>query len=64
VYSTSRPLLYVVRPVWQGQAGNLSARRPNTEVAVLPKVGHALFVDDPARFNALVEAFFRRLVWP
>jgi non-heme chloroperoxidase len=64
VYSTSRPLLYVVRPVWQGQGGNLGAHRPNTEVVVLQKVGHALFVDDPARFNALVIGFIRHLVWP
>jgi len=64
VYSTNRPLLYVVRPTWAGQAANLAAHRPNTETVVMQGVGHALFVDDPARFDGVVEAFIHRLVWP
>jgi microsomal epoxide hydrolase len=64
VYATGRPLLYVVRPKWEGQAGNLAAHRPNTETAIMRGVGHALFVDDPARFNAVVESFIRQRVWP
>jgi pimeloyl-ACP methyl ester carboxylesterase len=31
---------------------------------VLQGVGHALFVDDAPRFNALVRDFIGRRVWP
>jgi microsomal epoxide hydrolase len=64
VYATDRPLLYVVRPRWAGQAANLAAHRPNTETVIMQGVGHALFVDDPQRFDGVVEAFIHRLIWP
>ncbi|MEO8713681.1 MAG: alpha/beta hydrolase [Acetobacteraceae bacterium] len=64
IYSTDRPVLYVVRPGFAAQADNLERGRPNTETAVFTQVGHALFVDDPARFDALVSGFIRRKVWP
>jgi non-heme chloroperoxidase len=64
VYSTSKPVLYVVRPHLAGQAANLQAHRPNTESVVLRGVGHALFVDDPARFDALLQGFIHSRIWP
>jgi microsomal epoxide hydrolase len=64
VYAASRPLLYIVRPRWAAQAANLAAHRPDTETIVMHGVGHALFVDDAARFDASVESFLRRRVWP
>jgi microsomal epoxide hydrolase len=64
IYSTSKPVLYVVRPSFEAQAQNLQARRPNTETALFADAGHALFVDDAARFNALLGSFIRRRVWP
>jgi microsomal epoxide hydrolase len=64
VYSTARPVLYVVRPRWAGQAANLAARHPNAETVVMDGVGHALFVDEPERFDLLMESFIRRRVWP
>jgi microsomal epoxide hydrolase len=64
VYATHRPVLYIVRPGLSGQAGNLQAHRPDTESVVLHGVGHALFVDDAARFDALVQGFIHRRVWP
>jgi microsomal epoxide hydrolase len=64
VYSTDRPVLYVVTPRLSGQAENLRLHHPTAESVVLQGVGHALFVDDPARFNALVLDFVRRRVWP
>jgi non-heme chloroperoxidase len=64
IYSTARPVLYVVRPSFEAQAENLQARRPNTETALFADAGHALFVDDEARFNALLGSFIRRRVWP
>jgi hypothetical protein len=38
------------------------ADRPNTDIAVFPKAGHALFVDDSKRFNALLAAFLQAAV--
>jgi non-heme chloroperoxidase len=64
VYGTDRPLLYLVRPRWAAQAENLARNRPDTESAVFSNVGHALFVDEPARFNQLLASFLRRRVWP
>ena len=64
IYSVSRPVLYVVRPRFAAQANNLRAKHPAAETALFEQAGHALFVDEPARFNALVQDFIRRRVWP
>lgn len=64
VYSTDKPVLYAVRPVWWAQAENLARNRPNTEIALFPHAGHALFVDDATRFDALLLAFIQHRVWP
>jgi len=60
-HAVRAPLLYVVTPQFAEQAQNLKRNRPQTEVAVFEHAGHALFVDEPARFNALLEDFVRRL---
>ncbi len=64
IYSTTRPTLYIVRPSLSGQAANLAAHRPGAESLVMRGVGHAMFVDDPTRFDAAVTSFIRRRVWP
>ena len=64
VYATTRPLLYIVRPRWVPQAENLIRNRPGTEIEIFTAAGHALFVDEPARFNTIVENFIHRRVWP
>ena len=64
VYAVTRPVLYVIRPRWVPQAENLVQHRPGTETAIFTEAGHALFVDEPGRFNAIVESFIRRRVWP
>jgi non-heme chloroperoxidase len=65
LYSTSKPVLYVVRPGWLSeQAANLARNRPGTQVAVFGDAGHALFIDDAARFNTLLGGFLTRTVWP
>ncbi len=64
VYATQRPVMYVVRPRWAGQAQNLARNRAGTETDIFYEAGHALFVDEPARFNQLVDGFIRRRVWP
>jgi microsomal epoxide hydrolase len=64
VYETKVPLLYVVRPGWVAQGQTLVRNRPDTEMEVFNDAGHALFVDEPARFNAVTEQFLRRRIWP
>jgi microsomal epoxide hydrolase len=64
VYATARPVLYVVRPGFAAQAANLERRRPDTETAVFADAGHALFIDDAARFNTLMGTFIRQRIWP
>jgi microsomal epoxide hydrolase len=64
VYATERPVLYVVTPRLAGQAANLSQHHPSAESVVMQGVGHALFVDDAARFDATMQSFIRRRVWP
>ena len=64
IYSTAKPVLYVVRPGFAAQAANLQRNRPNTETALFADAGHALFVDDAARFNALMAGFLHRRIWP
>ena len=52
-------------PGWLSeQAANLAHNRPGTQIAVFGDAGHALFVDDAARFNALLAGFITRTVWP
>ena len=64
VYSTRRPVLYVVRPRFEAQAMNFAAHAPQNETALFAQAGHALFVDEPERFNALVADFIHRRIWP
>lgn len=64
IYSTSKPVLYVVRPGLAGQAASLERDRPNTETDVFTNCGHALFIDDAMRFDALMARFIRQRVWP
>jgi microsomal epoxide hydrolase len=64
VYAARVPVLYVVRPGFAAQAANLERNRPDTETAVFSDAGHALFVDDATRFNALMQDFIHRHVWP
>ncbi len=63
LYATSRPVLYLVRPKFAGQAGNVAARHPTAETAVWQDVGHALFVDQAGRFNATLRDFLTRRAW-
>lgn len=61
VRSFKKPLLYVVTPQYQEQAANLKKNRPATQVELFKDAGHALFVDQPERFNGLIKKFAARL---
>lgn len=56
-----RPLLYVVTPQYEQQARTLREHRPGTQIEVFREAGHALFVDEPQRFNAVIARFVERL---
>ncbi len=57
VYSTSRPLLYVIRPRLEVQGRALAVARPDAVVVLFDQAGHALFVDEPDGFNAVLLDF-------
>lgn len=56
-----KPLLYIVTPQFEEQALNLRKNRTGTDIEIFRDAGHALFVDEPERFNELVLRFARRL---
>jgi non-heme chloroperoxidase len=63
IYSTKKPILYIVRPHFAGQAANLAAHHTDAETVVVQNLGHAMFVDDAPRFDGMVQDFIRRHVW-
>jgi microsomal epoxide hydrolase len=56
-HAFTQPLLYVVTPQFAAQAGNLQKNRPATRIEVFRQAGHALFADEPERFNKLLLDF-------
>lgn len=61
VRALDRPLLYVVSAQFQEQAFNLRRHRARTQVEVFHRAGHALFADEPDRFNRLLLHFAHTL---
>jgi non-heme chloroperoxidase len=57
VYQTQKPLLYAVTASLKGQAHTLHRNRNGTWIDVFEGAGHALFVDEPERFNASLGMF-------
>jgi non-heme chloroperoxidase len=57
VLALRSPLLYAVTSQYALQASQLQEHRPATVVALFAESGHALFADDPARFNRLLGDF-------
>lgn len=60
VHAFPKPLLYAITPQFRMQAQSLKAHRPATQVEVFENAGHALFVDEPDRFSALLSDFLRK----
>ena len=52
-----KPVLYAVTPGLKSQGEMLKQKLPSARVEVFEDAGHALFVDDAARFNALIAEF-------
>ncbi len=64
LYAVRRPVYYAVTPRLRGQAEAVAQRHPAPVVEVYEGAGHALFVDEAARFNASMEEFLsRRAAW-
>lgn len=61
VHGFGEPLLYAVTPQFAAQAQVLLASRPGTRVEVFEQAGHALFVDEPERFNAALGEFMQSI---
>ncbi|HXV12096.1 MAG TPA: alpha/beta hydrolase [Burkholderiales bacterium] len=57
-----KPLMYVVTEQFAAQAQNLLRQRPGTRVEIFEAAGHALFVDEPDRFNRVLLAFTEEVV--
>ncbi len=55
--SFAKPLCYCVTSRYLEQARNLQRERPATRVEWFEHAGHALFVDEPERFNRIVSEF-------
>jgi microsomal epoxide hydrolase len=51
------PLLYAVTPKYSFQSSYLTQVCPQARVEIFENTGHALFVDDPDRFNTLMRNF-------
>jgi microsomal epoxide hydrolase len=64
LYAARRPVLYAVTPRFRGQAEQVAQRHPAAEIDIYEAAGHALFVDEAARFNASLERFMtQRARW-
>ncbi len=61
LYATSKPVLYVVTPAFAAQAASVARRRPDIRTEVFAQAGHALFVDEAQRFNAVLDAFLETI---
>jgi len=60
VYETGKPMLFAVTDSLKGQAETLRRKRKDTSIEVFARAGHALFVDEPERFNSILDAFLER----
>jgi non-heme chloroperoxidase len=52
-----KPVLYMVSTVSGDQVDVLKKKVPSAQIELFRKAGHALFIDEPDRFNSLVAAF-------
>jgi len=52
-----KPLLYAVSAQFAAQARSLQQHRPATQIEIFEDAGHALFADEPTRFNDLLARF-------
>ena len=56
-----RPLLYIGTPATASDAEAIRTAVAGAQIETFDQAGHALFVDDPERFNGVLGSFLRRL---
>lgn len=61
VHGFDRPLAYLITPRYREQSRHLLQARPASRVEVFEHAGHALFVDEPERFNHTVADWIQAL---
>jgi len=52
------PVLIVTSPMWSDQAELVRAALPTSKIELFSEAGHALFADEPERFNKLLQDLF------
>lgn len=57
----SKPLMLTLIPQYREQARLHKEARPQTRVELFEEAGHALFADEPQRFNRVLDDFSRNL---
>ena len=62
LFATKQPVLYAYSPKFAQQGEIVKAKRPATETHLFADAGHALFVDEAAAFNEMLEGFIGRAV--
>ena len=60
LYATRQRVLYAYTPKFAQQGAIVKARMPGLEARLFADAGHALFVDDAASFNQLLDGFIER----
>ncbi len=55
------PVLGIFTSQAKGSADLLRSKIPDAHVEVFEDAGHAMFVDDPARFNGVLESFLKSI---
>jgi microsomal epoxide hydrolase len=56
-----RPLLFVGTPGTRVDGDTVRARVPSAQIEIFTQAGHAVFADEPARFNTTLEGFLTRI---
>lgn len=56
-----KPLMLAYTPQYRSQVALHKEARPETQVELFEEAGHALFADEPDRFNRVLDAFSRNL---
>lgn len=59
-----KALLYAVSTQFADQARSLQKNRPDTQIEIFEEAGHALFADEPERFNTLLADFVATATLP
>jgi non-heme chloroperoxidase len=54
-----KPVLYAITPAFRQDAETLRSAVPAARVEIFEGAGHTLFIDEPERFNRLLEEFAR-----